>query len=160
MTDAGRLTPRRPAIMMATSHGLDRPFGKVPPRMPDFEVSSARSGDRMVVALAGDFDLRSRDELRAALFSAVEVAPQVLVDLTAVRFLDSSGLHALVSAHQTAQERGRALYAANATGSVATILRITGIIDLLRPPGEGDWRDSGTDGRPDDERTDDTGNHD
>jgi anti-sigma B factor antagonist len=105
--------------------------------MSGFQVSSVRDGDELVVALAGEFDLHGRDELQAALVSAVEVAPQVLVDLADVRFLDSSGLHALVAAHQLAKERGRSLYVANATGTVATILEITGIIKLLRPPSDG-----------------------
>ena len=115
--------------------------------MPDFHVASTMNGDRMIVALAGEVDLRVRDELQRSLLAAVDAAARVLVDLTAVRFLDSSGLHALVTAHQTAQERGRSVYAANATGTVATILEITGIDELLRPPPNDGRRthDPGTD---------------
>jgi anti-sigma B factor antagonist len=102
--------------------------------MPDFRIVSAAAGGTVVVTLTGNFDLRGRDELGSALLAAVDAAPQVLVDLAAVEFLDSSGLHALVSAYQTARGRGRHLYATNATGSVATILEITGVIELLRPP--------------------------
>jgi anti-sigma B factor antagonist len=102
--------------------------------MSDFEVRTAREPDRIVVFVAGECDLRHRDELTACLHASVEAAPLVVVDLAAVRFLDSSGLHALVSAQKIARRRAGNLYAVNARGTVATILDITGVTELLRPP--------------------------
>jgi anti-sigma B factor antagonist len=71
------------------------------------------------------------------LLDAVDDAAMVYVDLAALRFLDSSGLHALVTAYQTAQQRGGQLYLVNATGAVATLLDVTGVGELLRPPADG-----------------------
>ncbi|WP_433796495.1 STAS domain-containing protein [Actinoplanes sp. CA-252034] len=102
--------------------------------MSDFQAHTKRDGDTLVVALAGDCDLSSRDELTAALLEAVRSGGAVVVDLVGVRFLDSSGLHALVTAHHAALERSGTLHVVNATGSVATVLEITGILQLLRPP--------------------------
>lgn len=102
--------------------------------MPDFEVHTVHDADTIVVALAGDCDLRSRDEMTAALLAAAQTGRTVTVDLARVSFLDSSGLHALVRAHHAAVERAGALYVVNATGTVATVLEITGILTLLRHP--------------------------
>jgi len=102
--------------------------------MPDFEAQTSHDAGTLVVTLAGDCDLRSRDAMTTTLITAVRSSRKVTVDLAAVRFLDSSGLHALVAAHHTAQERAGTLYVVNATGTVATVLKITGILELLRDP--------------------------
>lgn len=46
---------------------------------------------------------------------------KVFTDLSAVDFIDSSGVHALVTAHHPAKARGRHVYAINATESAAPI---------------------------------------
>ncbi|MFC4069961.1 STAS domain-containing protein [Actinoplanes subglobosus] len=102
--------------------------------MSGFEARTLRDADSLVVALAGDCDLDSRDEMTAALVDAVRSSRTVMVDLADVGFLDSSGLHALVTAHHAALERGGVLHVVNVTGAVATVLEITGILELLRPP--------------------------
>ncbi|WP_229068867.1 STAS domain-containing protein [Actinoplanes sp. DH11] len=102
--------------------------------MSDFETHTIHQDGTIVVALAGECDLRSRDEMMATLLAAVGSGDPVTVDLAGVRFLDSSGLHALVTAHHAARERAGSLYVVNATGTVATVLRITGVLDLLRHP--------------------------
>ncbi|PRX12620.1 STAS domain-containing protein [Actinoplanes italicus] len=102
--------------------------------MSDFETHTRRNADTLVVVLAGECDLRSRDEMTAALLDAVGSSARVAVDLAGVRFLDSSGLHALVTAHHAALERSGILYVVNATGTVETVLQITGILELLQQP--------------------------
>jgi anti-sigma B factor antagonist len=104
--------------------------------MRDFEVRTAAEAGRTVVSLAGECDLGRRDELASALLTAVAGAEVVYVDLDALRFLDSSGLQTLVTAHQSASERGGHLYLVNASGAVATVLDVTGVGDLLRPPAD------------------------
>ncbi|MEU4561810.1 STAS domain-containing protein [Actinoplanes sp. NPDC023936] len=102
--------------------------------MSDFQIRTATHAGRIVVSVAGECDLRHRDEMTTALEAAVRAAPVVAVDLGAVRFLDSSGLHALVSARQAASRRDGVVYVVNATGTVAMVLEMTGVLQLLRPP--------------------------
>jgi anti-sigma B factor antagonist len=102
------------------------------------DVTTATVAGRTVVALAGECDLGSREELTSVLLAAVEGAPVVFVDLDALRFLDSSGLHALVTGHHAARRRGGHLYLVNATGAVAMLLDLTGVGELLRPPADED----------------------
>lgn len=73
----------------------DHPMG------PDPELSIATSwdgSDRARVAIAGEVDLATQPELRAALTEAVDKgARELVVDLERVTFLDSTGLAALIA---------------------------------------------------------------
>ena len=106
--------------------------------MAQFEVRTSTEAGRIVVALAGECDLDAREELTSVLVSALDRAMVVVVDLAEVRFLDSSGLHALIVGHHAALERGARLYAVNATGVVHQVLDVTGVGELLSPPVDGD----------------------
>ncbi len=59
----------------------------------------------LVVALEGDVDLESSPEARRVLLDAVRRGPSVLVDLSGVGYLDSSGVASLVEAFQQARRR-------------------------------------------------------
>ncbi|MFF5054755.1 STAS domain-containing protein [Micromonospora sp. NPDC000663] len=104
--------------------------------MPHFEARTSTAPGRIVVTLTGECDLAARDELTAVLASAVRGAPVVVVDVGGLRFLDSTGLHTLVTAHQSARGDGRRLYVVNADGAVAEVLDITGVGELLSPPAD------------------------
>lgn len=86
-----------------------------------------------MLVLAGECDLEGRDRLSDLLLDAVGRAELVEVDLAAVEFIDSSGIHALVTAHHAARDADRRLHVVHATGAVATVLDITGVAQLLAP---------------------------
>lgn len=70
----------------------------------NLELATRRVGEHVVVAATGEIDNVSAPALREALVAALdEGAPQVVVDLTGVEFLDSSGLGALVGVNKHAQ---------------------------------------------------------
>ena len=101
--------------------------------MGHFQAKTIEEHGRVRVALTGECDLAVRDELHATLHAAVGVARLVVVDLTALAFLDSSGVHNLVVAHHAARDRGGRLIVVNATGTVAAVLDLTGVAQLLAP---------------------------
>jgi anti-sigma B factor antagonist len=103
--------------------------------MARFTVTTAEEEGRVRVALAGDCDLAVCAQADAALQEAVGRAQVVLVDVAALDFLDSSGLHCLVTAHHAARARGGRLYVVNAAGAVAAVLDLTGVAGLLSPAG-------------------------
>jgi anti-anti-sigma factor len=105
--------------------------------MGTFEAKTAAESGRIVVSLLGECDLTTRDELTSVLLAAVDRADLVVVDVVGLDFLDSSGIHCLVTAYQAAQRAGRRLYLTNARGIVADVLAITGVGDLLSPNGDG-----------------------
>ncbi len=102
--------------------------------MAQFEVTTSARADRTIVALAGECDLSVRDELTGALLGAVGSGRQVVVDLGALMFLDSSGVHALVTAYHAANRDGVRLHVVNAGGAVADVLDLTGVGELLGAP--------------------------
>jgi len=105
--------------------------------MPTFEARTTAQPGRCVVALAGECDLAVRDELTTALLQAVESAPVVEVDLGELHFIDSTGVHALVTAYHAAQRGGTSVYVANAQGVVAHVLEVTGVAELMQAPATG-----------------------
>jgi anti-anti-sigma factor len=102
--------------------------------MPNFEVKTSSEGGRLVVTLSGECDLTAREEFASALADAVARSHAVIIDLTALTFLDSAGIHELVTAHHASRERDGHLSVRNATGVVATVLEVTGVGKLLGPP--------------------------
>jgi anti-sigma B factor antagonist len=110
---------------------------EVPGSMAQFRVTTSLEPGRVVVALAGECDMAVRDELTSVLSAAAGGARDVFVDLAEVRFLDSSGVHGLITGHRAAVEHGTRLYVVNATGPVARVLELTGVGELLRPPADG-----------------------
>lgn len=93
-------------------------------------------GDAVVITLEGEFDLASRDIFADAM-SVIEEGspPAIVVDLEALAFLDSSGIHALLQARQRATgSHGFAIRAG--TGPARRTLELAGLHELLaaEPP--------------------------
>jgi anti-sigma B factor antagonist len=64
-------------------------------------VSVDEVGDALVVRLSGDLDLYNVEQVKAALAAAVDRGPaRLVVDLTAVEFVDSTALGAFVEARR------------------------------------------------------------
>jgi anti-anti-sigma factor len=112
--------------------------------MGRFTAKRSDESGAAVVTLTGECDLSVRDELAGVLLAGVAESRMVVLDLSGLTFLDSSGVHTLVMAHQTARREGGKLYAVGAVGVVADLLDLTGVADLLRAPdggGPGQWGD-------------------
>jgi anti-sigma B factor antagonist len=104
--------------------------------MAGFEARVAAGQGRVTVILFGNCDLNARDQLTEVLLDAVGRAKAVFVDVSRVGFFDSTGVHALVTAHHAAQRRDGRLYVVNAGGAVAAVLELTGLDALLQAPAE------------------------
>jgi len=64
----------------------------------------------LVVSLVGEVDLEQSPKAREILLASVARASRVLVDLSGVAYIDSSGVASLVEAYQEARKR-RAVFA-------------------------------------------------
>jgi anti-sigma B factor antagonist len=70
---------------------------------------SARHRDKITIFdLSGDIDLATSPELRKALLREIRELrrPRVIVNLTAVRYMDSSGLASLIEALKASKDIG------------------------------------------------------
>jgi anti-anti-sigma factor len=98
-------------------------------------VTTTEDGDRIRLAAVGEVDLSTSDQLRTALLTALGKAKSgVVLDLSGVSFLDSTGIGALVHAHNQAVMQGRELAIVDPQPTVRRVLDITGVLTTLTPP--------------------------
>jgi len=104
--------------------------------------------ERGVVEVAGEVDVYTTPELRAAVAEVQEKAqrPHLVVLLGELTFCDSSGLGVLVGAHKRAVMAGGRVALVGTRENLLRILRVTGLAKLL-PTFEGTdaaftWLDS------------------
>jgi anti-anti-sigma factor len=86
-----------------------------------------------VVALTGELDLDGADEICKILIGRLDQTGSVVADLSAVTFLDSAALGALIRAFQHAQDIHRDFAVTGAVPGVRRIMQIAGVYDLLSP---------------------------
>jgi anti-anti-sigma factor len=95
-------------------------------------ITIAALDDRVAVALAGEMDLANVDQFRDALTATWRTPNRdVAIDLSALTFIDSSGLRALVEFHRQAAEERRDYKLVGAAGSVRRTLEISGLDQVL-----------------------------
>ena len=100
-------------------------------------MSTDRVPGGWLVEVSGEVDLHTASALRSALGSAVEAATtadgadDVLVDLSGVGFMDSTGLGELVGAHKALARSGARLHVVVGNDRVARLLRLTALDDVL-----------------------------
>jgi anti-anti-sigma factor len=90
-------------------------------------------GGACIVALRGEHDLASVDELKDTLTEAAD-APSLIVDLSDAAFIDSAVLGALISSHRDVVDSGRhwALVVGQGSGAaVRRILELTGLDGVM-----------------------------
>jgi anti-anti-sigma factor len=108
--------------------------------MPYLRVKAQTIGFRRVLSLRGEIDIGSAGILRSALEQALESGlREVWADLSEVRFLDSSGLNALVKADHAFVARHRQLVIICPVGPVRRTLELTGLdreLNVLGSRGE------------------------
>lgn len=96
-------------------------------------VSSERDGGVLIVAVSGDVDLATGPAVWDAIGDALaaEGAEAVRVDLSGVRFLDSSGIALLLRGRREADERGVDFRVVGARGVALQVLEVTGVLAHL-----------------------------
>lgn len=98
------------------------------------DVETSAAGEVARVRLAGELDLDGVEAVTSALVQlAEEGATTVLVDASALTFIDSSGLRALLSGRQALGDVNVSLIVEHASPAVQRVLEITGTRALLQP---------------------------
>jgi anti-sigma B factor antagonist len=91
-------------------------------------VTTQRVRDATVVRACGEVDLHTAPDLRGPLDEAVAAAVSlIVVDLTGVDFMDSTGLSVIVAAVADAREYGGELRVAAAAGKITKLFTLTGV---------------------------------
>lgn len=90
-------------------------------------------GEVSVVALEGEIDLASVEQIERRIAAAERDDPkQLVIDLRGVTFMDSSGLRVLMAAYERARESGREFALVRGSETVDRLLRVTGLAERLR----------------------------
>ena len=85
------------------------------------------------IAVSGEVDAHTSPELQRCVDEAVAGgATSLVVDVTEMTFIDSSGLRVLVQARQRAADAGGRFGLHQPSDSVVRLLELTGLNDLLR----------------------------
>ncbi len=99
-------------------------------KVPLFNVEISSENGMVRIAVSGELDLATAPQLEAALQQQSEVAARIVLDLTRVSFIDSTGLRVLLQAHDAAQAHGRGL-AILPSEIVTRVIRLTGLDQRL-----------------------------
>jgi stage II sporulation protein AA (anti-sigma F factor antagonist) len=95
-------------------------------------VRSHRDGEAFVVALYGELDLGSAPILERTLRMVEAVnSKHVVIDLSALEFIDSIGLHLLIRAHERWFGNGRRLSLLRGPHAVHRVFELTNTVALF-----------------------------
>jgi anti-sigma B factor antagonist len=79
-----------------------------------------------LVAVAGEADITNRDDLRGVLDAEVTQQPDTLIlDLSQLRFMDSSALHVILQANRALDRQGGVMALVAPQEAVAKMLKLT-----------------------------------
>jgi anti-sigma B factor antagonist len=89
--------------------------------------------DQLVVAPSGDLDLYASVAFANAVMAKLNAGSRrIVLDFSRVRYLDSSGVGAVIRLLQMARTLGGELRAAGLTGTPRKVLEMSNIISLLK----------------------------
>jgi anti-sigma B factor antagonist len=106
--------------------------------MEILEVTTQDSGGRVTVSLKGELDLSSVGKVQDELRRVEAEGPALLVlDLSKLTFLDSTGLRAVVTADERARENGRRFVVVRGPDAVQRVFSITRLEERLEMVDDG-----------------------
>jgi anti-anti-sigma factor len=103
----------------------EKTSGPKEPPTAAFIREDTSKGD--ILHVLGEVDLANADEFETAVLEISKGTGEVVVDLTACTYMDSSGLRVLASVHKAVENRLRVVIPKD--GSVHRIFEITGLAE-------------------------------
>lgn len=88
-------------------------------------------GDTALITVTGEFDLAEIEPFRREFRGALEGSTSVGLDMAGVRFIDSSGLRAMLQCRADAEEAGKKLRLVDSSAVVARLLDLTSLTDAF-----------------------------
>jgi anti-sigma B factor antagonist len=97
-----------------------------------FEVAEHNEGGFLRVAVSGEVDVATAPALREHLNGAIDRSSgEVIVDLLAVTFIDSTALGVLIGAQERCKEHGTDLRIVLKEARIVKVFEITGLTGLF-----------------------------
>jgi anti-sigma B factor antagonist len=99
--------------------------------MVNIDLSSVVRDGHAVVGLRGELDVNDAAGVTVALAGVADAHSDIIVDLTALDFIDCCGLWALTRVREQASRAGGALLLAAPQQLVVRVLALTGLADVF-----------------------------
>lgn len=94
------------------------------------------SGDEVILSLDGELDPHTAPMLAREVERLIgQGSTSVVLELSRLRFIDSSGLRVVISAHRELAEQGGQLSLRSPSPTAKRLLEITGLVDHLEIAG-------------------------
>ncbi|MFY9423442.1 MAG: anti-sigma factor antagonist, partial [Bacillota bacterium] len=97
-------------------------------------VESKQDRECLVVRVSGELDLRTAGELKSEVDPVLERAPErpvVVLDLSDVSFMDSSGMGAILGRYRTVSQMGGKLVVCGLTPQLRKLFELTGLMRII-----------------------------
>ena len=99
--------------------------------MISVDLSTSECDGKAVVALRGELDMADAASVAAALAAVAARQPEIIVDLSLLEFIDSSGVAALARGRKLARHAGGDLLLAAPQQQVLRVLVLTRLIEVF-----------------------------
>ena len=120
--------PTRVAEYLHFNISVSAPDGSAPEK----SIAGADADSKATVRVKGELDCHTAPQLRSALLSLIEDgARHVTLDLSGVRFVDSTGLSVLVGGTKRLRDRGGRMVVASPTRATRRLFEVTGLDTVL-----------------------------
>ncbi|SER97639.1 STAS domain-containing protein [Actinokineospora terrae] len=106
--------------------------------MTEFAHTTATDQDRATITVTGELDTHTSVEFKRALLALADSYDEVVVDLSGLEFIDSSGLSAFIAAHKRTLVRGNKVLLDKVPGFLSRILAVTGLAEIIHVIGDTD----------------------
>src|ERR1700683_2923305 len=95
-------------------------------------MSVRTSENTRIVDVAGDVDLSGTPQLRKLLFESLKEAPKVVMNLTAIRYIDSSGIAVMIEALKESQRLKRQFVLYGMNSRVHQVFKLTHVMQIFQ----------------------------
>ena len=95
-------------------------------------MSVRTSENTRIVDVAGDVDLGGTPQLRKLLFEALKESPKVVINLTAIRYIDSSGIAVMIEALKESQRLKRQFVLFGMNQRVHDVFKLTHVMQIFQ----------------------------
>ncbi len=97
------------------------------------QIAIRRSEKLAILDVSGDIDMANSSRLRKALLHEVKElrTPRVLLNLTAVRYIDSSGIASLVEGLKASRDSGSRFSLCNLNQTVREVMQLSRLVKIF-----------------------------
>jgi anti-sigma B factor antagonist len=90
------------------------------------------NGTTRIIDVEGDVDLRGSPQFRKFLFDALKESPKVVINLTAIRYIDSSGIAVMIESLKESQKLKRQLVLYGMNPRVHNVFKLTHVLQIFQ----------------------------